>query len=335
MIVIFARVASGSHSISRGIAGTAFGAHRRVAAVDGPVGAGDEARLVGEEERHDAGDLGGIADAPEQMERRRHPVGLLPVVARQLDHHLRPRPARRDAVDPDAVGREVHRHVACQLHDRGLADRVEPPAGLGHLGGDRCEVDDRGPAARLQVWMDCLRHRHRADEVDVERLEPVRARRGEALVQIGAGEVDEPVDATEPADRGLDESGDVSVARDVRPQEQHPLAELGREILAGALVDVGHGHEGTPPVQLADDSLTDQRRAARDGDHPAIQPSHQRPSRKPASKMSTAREITSTIALPRSSSHPERAACCLPPRLCELSRRSRRSGGVYRTFNRK
>ncbi len=72
----------------------ALGAHRRVAAVDRPLGAGDEARVVGEQERDDVRDLLRVADTAEQVERRRDAVGLGAVVARQLDHHLRPRPAR-------------------------------------------------------------------------------------------------------------------------------------------------------------------------------------------------------------------------------------------------
>ena len=48
-----------------------------------------------------------------------------------------------------------------------------------------------------------------ADEVDVERLQPVGPRRREAVVEIGRGEVDDDVDAAEPLDRGRGEGGEV------------------------------------------------------------------------------------------------------------------------------
>src|SRR5436305_3361215 len=77
--------------------------HRRIAAVDGVVGPRHERRVVAAEEHHDLGDLLGIPDSAEQMERRGDGVRLLAVVARELDHHARPRPAGRHRDGADAV----------------------------------------------------------------------------------------------------------------------------------------------------------------------------------------------------------------------------------------
>ncbi len=125
--------------------------------------------------------------------------------------------------------------------------------------------------------MQRLRHRDRADEVHVERREPVGARRGEPLVEVGAGEIDERIDAAEARDDVVHERRDLVVVRDVGAPEERPLAELGGERLPGPIVDV-RDRDGHPvPVQLAHDGLPDQRRAAGDDRRPACQALHRLP----------------------------------------------------------
>src|SRR5262249_47319727 len=140
--------------------------------------------------------------------------------------------------------------------------------------GDRREVDDRAVAARLQMWVCRLRDRDGADDVDVERGEPVGARRREAVVEVRAGEVDEPVETAEPRDDGLDKGGELVVRGGVRVPEERALAELGCERLPGGVVDVGDRDGHSSPVQLPDDGAPDQRRAARDDRAPALEAVH-------------------------------------------------------------
>ena len=89
--------------------------------------------------------------------------------------------------------------VSCD--QRCLAHRVEPAAGLRHVRGDRGEVDDRTAAGRPQVRAAASAQHDGTDDVDVERGVPVSTRGGEALVEVRAREVDEPVDARRSAPR--------------------------------------------------------------------------------------------------------------------------------------
>ena len=121
--------ADARQSIRSGIAGIgALGPHRGVAAIDADIGAGDEARIVGQQEGDRLRDLAGIARSAQKMERPGDAVGLGAVAVGQLDHDVAPGPARRDRVDADAVGRKVHRLVARQLQDRRLARPDRPSA---------------------------------------------------------------------------------------------------------------------------------------------------------------------------------------------------------------
>ena len=81
-----------------------------------------------------------------------------------------------------------------------LLDRVEPAAGLRDLRRDRGEVDDRAAARATRCGCTAFAIITALATFTFERLEPVRARRGEALVDVGAGEVDEEVDPAEALD---------------------------------------------------------------------------------------------------------------------------------------
>ena len=81
---------------------------------------------------------------------------------------------------------------------------------------------------------------HRADDVDVKRLQPVGARRLGAIVEIGAGDVDQEIEAAVALDGRRDQRVDVGVAGDVGPDEARLGSDAGRHALAVGLVDVGN-----------------------------------------------------------------------------------------------
>ena len=72
----------------------------------------------------------------------------------------------------------------------------------------------------LQVRVRRLGQRDAADDVHVERREPVRAARCEAVVQVRAREVDERVEAAEALDGVVDDGCDLVVMRDVGVPER-------------------------------------------------------------------------------------------------------------------
>ncbi|MCY1533940.1 hypothetical protein D9M68_692940 [compost metagenome] len=226
-----------------------FGAHRRIAAVDGVVGASDEAGVVRTQEQHHLGHFVGVADALQQVEGGGHTVGLGAVALGQLVHDGRPGPAGRHAVDPDVIGCQVHGHVARQLHQRGLADRVEPAASLGHARRDAGEVDHRPAADLLHVRVHRLEHHHRADHVHVQGFVPVGAARPQPVVHVRAGQVDEEVDAAE-ARGGLVRAGThLGVVGDVGGAEPHAFTAAIGHRLAASGVDVGQCDANTLGVQ--------------------------------------------------------------------------------------
>ena len=155
-----------------------------------------------------------------------------------------------------------------------LLDRVEPAAGLRDLRRDRREVDDRAAAAREHVRVHGLRGHHRARDVDVQRLEPVGARRREALVDVRAGEVDEEVDAAEARGRRGGELLELRVVADVGGGEQHRVAELVHQPAAAVLVDVGDRDARARGDEGAHDRGPDQGRAAGDDRRLALEPTH-------------------------------------------------------------
>jgi len=164
--------------------------------------------------------------------------------------------------------------VARQLHERRLADRIEPAPGLRDLRGDRREVDDRTAPLRSHVRAHRLRHHHRAHDVDVQGLEPIVARRRSTFVDVRAGEVDEEVDTAEALDGLRDELLDLRIVADVGRREEDALAELVGERLSTLGVDVRDGDVRTLLVEGANDRLPDQRRAAGHDRRSVRQPTH-------------------------------------------------------------
>jgi hypothetical protein len=197
------------------------------------------------------------------MERPRDAVGLGPIALGQLVHDVRPGPPRRYRVDADAVGREVHRLVAGQLQDRGLADGIDPTPGLRHTRGNRAEIDDRAPGLG-EVRTRGLHQDHRADEIDVEGGEPVGAGRLGAVVEIGAGDVDEKIEPPRGLDGLFDQRLNIPVARDVGADETRLRSDASSRRGAVGLVDVGDHDIDAVADQRFRHRLADHRRPADD-----------------------------------------------------------------------
>lgn len=88
-----------------------------------------------------------------------------------------------------------------------------------------------------------------ADDVDVERREPMRACRRERIVDIGTGDVDQHVDAPEAPVRRLNTGAHRVVVGEVGFGEHRALAQRGRERAASL------------GVRRLQDSRNDARRA--------------------------------------------------------------------------
>ena len=119
-----------------------------------------------------------------------------------------------------------------------------------------------------------LGQHRRADDVDVQRLEPVRAARCEAVVEIRAREVDKEVDAAEALGGRSDERADLVVVANVGCREEDRLPELPLQSGAALGVDVGDGDVRSGLAEGANDTRADQRRAAGDHRRLAVQPAH-------------------------------------------------------------
>src|SRR5258707_11283181 len=125
--------------------------------------------IVGAEEEHGAGDLLGVADAAERMILGGDTVRLGPVVPGEARDGGRPGPARRYRVDTDLVGGELHRLVAGDLQDGGLARRVEGAAALALLASDAAEIDDGAAAAPAHLRHDLPAEDGAAHHIEIER----------------------------------------------------------------------------------------------------------------------------------------------------------------------
>ncbi len=128
----------------------------------------------------------------------------------------------------------------------------------------------------LQVRVSGARTHHRRDDVDVQRLEPVLARRGEPLVDVARREVDEDVDPAEAVDRLGDERVDLPVVAEVGRDEGHAVAELVGEGSASLLVDVRDCDGGAGLVERAHDGASDERGTPGDDRRPAVKRRHRR-----------------------------------------------------------
>src|SRR5687768_7566694 len=152
------------------------------AAVDGDHGARDVAGERRSEVAHQAGDVLGLAVLAHRdivLALVRAPLGR--VVAQDLLAHDAPGRNRvdRDAVPPDlarqALGPRVHRRLG--------GERAVQPFGLG-LAGD---VDDAAPFAAHHLRQQPVRELALADEVERERLVPLRVGGFEREAPAAAG----------------------------------------------------------------------------------------------------------------------------------------------------
>src|SRR5258708_9488146 len=126
-----------------------------LAAVDGDVGAGNERRLLGAQVDDEAGDLVGLAQAPDRDLRQDFGIENF---LRDRRHHLRADVAGRDGVDGDALARDFQRQRLGEAVDAGLRRRVVGLAEGALLPVHRRDVDDGATVATYQTVHHLLVH---------------------------------------------------------------------------------------------------------------------------------------------------------------------------------
>ena len=159
--------------------------------------AGDEAGLVGGEERDDAGDVVGLADALHRDGAHQRVVDLLPGVALAEEAAQDRRVGRSgaDHVDRDAFARQLARQRLREGDDAALAGRVHRLAGgadARRVGGD---VDHSARAAGKHLRHHEVVHVQRPAQVDVDQRVPfLGLGLDEVLEAVPAGIVHQNVD---------------------------------------------------------------------------------------------------------------------------------------------
>ena len=98
-----------------------------------------------------------------------------------------------------------------------------------------------------------------------------------AVVEIGAGDVDQEIEAAVPLDGRRDQRGDVGVAGDVGADEARLVADAVGDALAVGLVDVGDDDIDAVAGEHRGAALADQRRAAGNDRGLSVQPLHAQP----------------------------------------------------------
>ena len=93
-----------------------------MAAVDDDVDCVEVRRVVGGKKQRNARDVVGFTNSP-QGRSGFHSLGNFRVVP-QGTREIRPDDARSDTIDPDVVGPQLDRKIACELEISGLRDVV-------------------------------------------------------------------------------------------------------------------------------------------------------------------------------------------------------------------
>jgi hypothetical protein len=118
-----------------------------------------------------------------------------------------------------------------------------------------------------------LEHHHAAHDVDVVAREPVLVRRGEALVDVGAREVDQGLQRAELGSGG-DAGLAVLVAGDVGAHEARAIAQLVGDALPSLFIDIGDHDAVAGALEGAHDSGTDDGRPTGDDRRPVVRQAH-------------------------------------------------------------
>ena len=251
---------------------------RQQAAIDLDRLAGDEAGLVGAQERGHVGDDVGLAAVGPRLLGELLLVLLRPAAMdqRRRDH------AGRDADDADAVGAELGRDVLDQADDGGLGRRIGVAAAAAHHAGDRGRDQDDAAITVLLHGQRGVLHaeEHRAGQ------------HGEGVVPVldaglgdrpeGAADAGIEIGDVEPAEAllGLGDHGrDVGLLGDVAAHEGDAVAmalRLGDRQRLGAvgLVEVGHHHLRAVGQEAHDRRAAHAARPAGDDRHLACQSVH-------------------------------------------------------------
>lgn len=142
---------------------------------------------------------------------------------------------RPQGVDPDPTGAPLTRQVLGQVEDSRLGDRIGK--GLGQRGTCRsgADVDYRPPALLDEVAPEHLTTEHRSSQLDSEDVVPLgHGNIKERGWRVDARTVDDPVQATEMANRGFQNPSEAFLLPNVKRQcnrSSAVLRDLNRDLL--------------------------------------------------------------------------------------------------------
>src|SRR5690606_17793309 len=213
-----------------------------LAAVDRDRLPGDPAGIVAREEERHVGDLLGGAHAPERngaadpgVELRLLAPRLVPYAIGKLDG------ARRDAVDADALARELGGLGAGVLDQGGLDGAVGRRADTGRQPRDGGDVDDGRARAHRQVREGGTTGAYRPEQVHLDARRPAGFVVGPAETR---GVVHQDVDAAQRAGRRRHVVGDAVGLREVAAGGLDRAAAFGELRLGGSQRFLAPGADG-------------------------------------------------------------------------------------------
>jgi catechol 2,3-dioxygenase-like lactoylglutathione lyase family enzyme len=204
---------------------------REEAAVDGEDVARDVRGLVARKEKRRRRHFSHRAVAAE----RQLPGPDAPLCGRQhgLDQRRFDR-ARRDHVDADLAGGELHRHHLAQGDQPTLGGAISGAAQIAAQSGNGADVDDAAAFGRHPP-RDRLTHQERAAEVHREdAIEELDRRIEERLVGADARAVHQHVDALEPREHGLDQPLHAGAVAHIELVAMKTGLAAARQALVGA-----------------------------------------------------------------------------------------------------
>ena len=118
---------------------------------------------------------------------------------------------------------------------------------------DAGEVHDRAPAAPAHVRRDFLHEYGAADQVHVQCLPPFPARRCNTVVQVGAGDIHQAIDAAPLIERLLYDRIYLRVIGDVGRDELQRVSRFLFQFTAAGFIDIAHRYLCAGPDEFMGD----------------------------------------------------------------------------------